>query len=311
VGDERAHAELLGQRERLAVVALGVVGAACRRDVTRQAERVDFAGPGSQSTSEHQCLLSVTGRFVNPTSPEGAHPSAQEDELRSVVSLATVELLNRPRNQRQRFGVTGEAVGGAESRGDKWYRAVELPRLAVAETSLENTDRTGEISTSEMSSAKIEQPEVQRDGMVGCLGDLHGCLGVPDGLIKAAELGQHEREVSPRASRFYGRRSGALVAQIRLKGDIVLKKNLRLGELPLGGVRSRQIGRGDHLDRLIAEGARDAQSLLSESDGLVVVASEQALGHQEAGDPRQPMAVIRSPASRASWRGGGLCGARC
>src|SRR5262249_49845216 len=40
VGDEGAHAELGGECQGLAVVAFGVPGAACRRDVTGEAEGV-------------------------------------------------------------------------------------------------------------------------------------------------------------------------------------------------------------------------------------------------------------------------------
>src|SRR5881628_116651 len=52
VGDERAHAELAGEGQRLAVVAFGVLGAACRRDVTGEAEGVGLACPSPQPTGE-------------------------------------------------------------------------------------------------------------------------------------------------------------------------------------------------------------------------------------------------------------------
>jgi hypothetical protein len=42
--------------------------------------------------------------------------------------------------------------------------------------------------------AEIEQPDVQREGMIGRLSDLHGGLGVPDGLVESAELGEHVGE---------------------------------------------------------------------------------------------------------------------
>ena len=59
-----------------------------------------------------------------------------------------------------------------------------------------------------------------------------------------------------------------------------------------------QNDRCDHLDRAIAEGSRDAQGLLPESDGLVVVASDQALVHHEGGDPREPVLVAERPGER-------------
>jgi hypothetical protein len=45
VSDEGAHAELLGERQRLAVVALSLFGAAQRRDVTGEAKSVGLACP--------------------------------------------------------------------------------------------------------------------------------------------------------------------------------------------------------------------------------------------------------------------------
>jgi len=60
-------------------------------------------------------------------------------------------------------------------------------------------------------------------------------------------------------------------------------------------VRPAQKVRRDHLGRAIAEGARDVQGLLSESDGLVVVASGLALVHHEGGDPRESVLVAERP----------------
>jgi hypothetical protein len=56
-------------------------------------------------------------------------------------------------------------------------------------------------------------------------------------------------------------------------------------------VRHAQKGRGDHLDRAIAERPREAQGLLPESDGPVVVASGPALAHHEGGDPAESVRV--------------------
>ena len=61
VGDERAHAELAGARQRLAVVAGSVLGTACRRDVTGEAEGVGLASPSPQPAGERQGLSGVAG----------------------------------------------------------------------------------------------------------------------------------------------------------------------------------------------------------------------------------------------------------
>ena len=52
----------------------------------------------------------------------------------------------------------------------------------------------------------------------------------------------------------------ALGAQVALERDVSLEEGGRVAELAPGGVREAQKGCGDHLDRAIAEGARDAQA---------------------------------------------------
>lgn len=52
MGDERAHPELLGQRQRLAVVARSIVGVAGRCDITGEAEGVGLACPCAQPAGE-------------------------------------------------------------------------------------------------------------------------------------------------------------------------------------------------------------------------------------------------------------------
>ena len=104
----------------------------------------------------------------------------------------------------------------------------------------------------------------------------------------------------PRERRLDGGRPEALVAQVALERDVPLEEGDRISELAPGGVRHAQKGRGDHLDRAIAKGLRDAQGLLPESDGLVVVARVQALDHHEGGDPPEPALVAERPGQHLS-----------
>ena len=60
-------------------------------------------------------------------------------------------------------------------------------------------------------------------------------------------------------------------------------------------MRDAQVGRCDHFDQAIAESSRDAQGLLPESDGLVVVTSDHAQVHHEGGDPPEPVRVAEPP----------------
>jgi len=70
VGNERAHAKFAGERQRLAIVAFSVLGAACRRDVTGEAEGVGLASPSPQPAGERQSLSGVAGGLVDPPGRE-------------------------------------------------------------------------------------------------------------------------------------------------------------------------------------------------------------------------------------------------
>ena len=89
MGDERAHAELTGEWQRLAVVtfSLGsVLTSAGRRDITDEAKGVGLASPRPQPAGERQCLSGVAGGLVDPPGREGGHPRAQKNEGRPDVN---------------------------------------------------------------------------------------------------------------------------------------------------------------------------------------------------------------------------------
>jgi hypothetical protein len=66
VGDERAHAARLGEGQRLAVVAFGVLSAARRCDITSEAEGVGLGCPSPQPAGERQNFPRVAGGLVDP-----------------------------------------------------------------------------------------------------------------------------------------------------------------------------------------------------------------------------------------------------
>jgi hypothetical protein len=70
VGNERAHAELAGEGQGLAVGAFGVLAAARGRDVTGEAEGVGLACPSPEPAGERQCLSGVADGLVDPPGRE-------------------------------------------------------------------------------------------------------------------------------------------------------------------------------------------------------------------------------------------------
>ena len=79
MGDERAHVERVGERQRLAVIGFSVFGAACRGDVTGEAEGVDLASPGPQPAGERQSRSGVVGGLVDPPGPEARSTPPTEE----------------------------------------------------------------------------------------------------------------------------------------------------------------------------------------------------------------------------------------
>ena len=118
--------------------------------------------------------------------------------------------------------------------------------------------------------------------MISRFSDLHGGLGVPDGLVETPEFGEHGGEAGPRERPLDAGGPESFEAVIALEREVPLEQACRVAELTPGEVCEAQKVRRDHLDRAIAEGARDGEGLRPESGSLVVVTSEHAMAHHEA-----------------------------
>src|SRR5262249_13985484 len=141
--------------------------------------------------------------------------------------------------------------------------------------------------------AEIEQPVAQRPGIIDLFSDLHGILGVPDRLVEPAELGERIGEPAPRDRRPDAGCSETLVARVALERDVRLEDGDRLAELPPSAGHHAKRAGGNGIERAIAKGPCDAQSLLPESEGLSVVATDQVQVPHEVSDPREPMLVTQ------------------
>ncbi len=295
VGDERAHAECAGEGQRPAVVAFCVLGAACRRDVTGEAEGVGFVCPRAQPAGKHQGLFCVACRFVEPPGGEIGRSSAEKSERRPALILATAGFLDAARHQRDRLvDAAGEGVGGAEGGGNEGNSGHDLRRSAEIESPLEDPDCAWQISPSHDGESETGQRPRQREGMIGRLCGAYGSLAVADGLVESAELGEDFGEVGRRQRRLDGGCPEALVAQVALERGVPFEQGDRLPKLAEGRVRHAQEGRGHH-GRPIAEGSREGEGLLPKSDPLGVVAAVQALDHHERRDPRESVLVAERP----------------
>ena len=114
-----------------------------------------LAAPSAQPAAERQRLAGVTGGLVEPPGREVGYPRAQKNEGRPGVNLATAELLDGARDQRERLvSPAGEGVGGAEGRGDERCPVEELPRAAEFEVPLEDPGRAREVPATEVGEAE-------------------------------------------------------------------------------------------------------------------------------------------------------------
>ena len=157
-----------------------------------------LAGSGPQPTGERQRLFGETSGLIDPPGPEIGRPRAQQNERRPVVNLTNAELLDGIRDQWERLvSPAAESVGGAEGSGKEWCPDDEMPRAAEVVAPLEDLGRPWDIPPTQVGKAEMEQPVIQREGMIGRFSDLHGRLGVRDGLVEPAELGEHIGEEGP------------------------------------------------------------------------------------------------------------------
>src|SRR5262249_29253540 len=147
-----------------------------------------------------------------------------------------------------------QRVGGADAGAGVRCQMDKLPRATEVEAPLEGPGRAGQISPTHEGEAEIMQRKGQREGMIGLLSDFHGGLGMPDGLIEPAELGERAGEAVSRGRQLDGRPE-ALVATVARERHVSLKQVDRLPEFAPGGVRYAQVGGGDPLDQAIAERA--------------------------------------------------------
>ena len=86
-----------------AVIALSVFGAACRGNVTDETKGDGLASPSPEPAGERQSRSGVAGGLVDPPGPEAGQPRAEKNNSRKVVPLATAELLEGARDQRERL----------------------------------------------------------------------------------------------------------------------------------------------------------------------------------------------------------------
>src|SRR5262245_11199866 len=146
VSDKRTHAAGLGERQRLAVRTLSILGAGCDGDVTVEAEGTGLASPGSKPARECEGLSGVATRLVDPPDSETGHPRIQKSKRRPpVVNRAAAELLDGACDQPERLvSPTSERVGGAE-RCRRGVNCPDLPQVGVVEDPLENPRCTREM----------------------------------------------------------------------------------------------------------------------------------------------------------------------
>jgi hypothetical protein len=213
------------------------------------------------------------------------------------VHLTAAELFDRLLDEGERLtGPAAEGIGSPEGRSNDRRPDDDLPRSAELEVPLELPGRTREIPAMEVSEAETVQRVVQRPRIARrFLSDLHGGLGVCDGLVEPTELGEHVGEPAPRDRRLDPGYREALVAQVYLDPDGRLEQGHRVVERAPNDVRHGQRQRCYDFERAIAEGARDTAGLPPESGRLLIVTSNQARDPHEVDDPPEPLLVAEPP----------------
>ena len=124
MGDEGAHAELVGERQRVTVVTFSVLGTAGRRDVTDEVEGVGLAGPSPQPAAE---LQGLSGGDANRASGSGGTPVARPH---SEQNLAVVESAAPQCPQDRARGAPHSSQNLACGRFSRWHRGQCIPSVS-------------------------------------------------------------------------------------------------------------------------------------------------------------------------------------
>jgi hypothetical protein len=88
VGDKQAHAAWFGERQRLAVIAISIIGAAGRGNATTEAERTSLTFSSTKAPCKDQCLMGVA--FIRGPNRAGATHPDNGFTLHSAASPRTI-----------------------------------------------------------------------------------------------------------------------------------------------------------------------------------------------------------------------------
>src|SRR5215831_1213723 len=98
--------------------------------------------------------------------------------------------------------------------------------------------------------------------MIVFLGEPNSGFAMSDGLVEPAEGGKRRATQVLRHCQWDPCHSEALSAQLAVESDDLLEQFGCFAVVALGAARIAKIGRCDHLDGPIAEGARDGERLV-------------------------------------------------
>ncbi len=194
VGHEGAHAELVGESERLAVVAPrpAASGGSRRAAISPRRRSAQASYPRSlwARASSSPWTVSSHASSVRP-----ARRCASASHATAVTDPSARGELHAFCKKRDRLGeAAGERVRIPELRGDQDQRERDLPEPAEAEGVLESDDGLLEIPLAEVDQAHAEQGVDHRERFV--LGQSDSFLTHGEPLLELARLGQASRRAS-------------------------------------------------------------------------------------------------------------------
>ena len=198
VGDERAHAQLGRERERLPVRVPGLLGPALIDlgglvgvDVAEQFQTPGFPAPLLVGARQRHRLLRLLPRLGDPSEDEIGLGQERDEPRTEAQHPHRRDRFDRLLQQRHRVGrAPRPEIGGAQGRRDERQREANLHRPAEREAWLQHPGCRRKVPVAQMGVPEAKAGPDLAVGMAGGLGDPQALFPCGDGLGELSQVGQ-------------------------------------------------------------------------------------------------------------------------
>ena len=199
VGQERAHAELLGQGEGLAVVGFGLLALrrlAPRRNLAEEAQGIRLVAAFLVLTGERQRALGEGVRLLQAAGQQLRLPQGETTERLIACHFRCRGLFHRLREQRHGVGdAPGQGIRRTQGRSHPGEKEREVRVLTDAHGPFEQGERPGQVALAEGQQTDPPRGQHEAPGVSHRLGNPQPFFPEGPALGERAQLGMAPGEV--------------------------------------------------------------------------------------------------------------------